>query len=155
MSIRVFRARHICVVKEIEHRIERRLLFHEADPAGIAQFHQMFAWMQEAEQSLFRSLRVPLREYWAAGGKKQVGWARQHASLDFLRPILVDEQVTVCLNLRQMTQRTLTFEVVIRNADEVKARGLLRTVCVQGREGNFKAIPIPKMVRDKIQRRMR
>lgn len=134
----------------VEHCIERRLLFHEADPAGIAQFHQMFAWMQEAEQSLFRALGIPLRQYWAAGGKKQVGWARQHASLDFLRPILVDEQITVRLKLRQMTRRTLTFEVVIENTDGVKARGMLRTVCVQGREGNFKTIPIPKIVRDKI-----
>lgn len=138
----------------LEHGIERRLLFHEADPAGIAQFHQLFAWMQEAEQSLFRTLGVPVREFWAAGGKKQVGWARQHASLDFLRPILVDEQVTVHLKLRQMTERTLTFEVVIGNTVEVKARGTLRTVCVQGREGNFKSIPIPKIVRDKIQPHM-
>ncbi len=138
----------------LEHCIERRLLFHEADPAGIAQFHQMFAWTQEAEQSLFRSLGIPLREYWAAGGKPQVGWARQHASLDFLRPVLVDEQVTVRLKLRQMTQRTLTFDVVIENRVEVKARGMLRTVCVQGREGNFKAIPIPKIVRNKIQSHM-
>lgn len=138
----------------LEHSIERRLLFHEADPAGIAQFHQLFAWMQEAEQSLFRTLGVPVREFWAAGGKKQVGWARQHASLDFLRPILVDEQVTVHLKLRQMTERTLTFEVVIGNTVEVKARGTLRTVCVQGREGNFKSIPIPKIVRDKIQPHM-
>lgn len=137
----------------LEHSIDRRLLFHEADPAGIAQFHQMFAWMQEAEQSLFRSLGIPLREYWGAGGKKQIGWARQHASLDFLRPIVVDEQITVRLKLLQITQRTLTFEVVIENSTEVKARGKLRTVCVQGREGNFKAIPIPKIVRNKIQPR--
>jgi YbgC/YbaW family acyl-CoA thioester hydrolase len=138
-----------------EHCIERRLLFHEADPAGIAQFHEMFAWMQEAEQSLFRSLGIPLRRYWAAGGRKQVGWARQHASFDFFRPILVDEQVTVRLKLRKMTPRTLTFEVVVENAAELKARGTMRTVCVQGREGKFKAIPIPKLVRDKIRSRMR
>lgn len=138
----------------LEHRIERRLLFHEADPAGIAQFHQMFAWMQEAEQSLFRSLGVPLPDYWAAGGKKMIGWARQHASLDFIRPIVLDEQITVCLKLRQMTQRTLTFEVLIENGVELKAKGLLRTVCVQGRDGHFKAIPIPKIVRDKIRSHM-
>ena len=93
----------------IEHCIERRLLFHEADPAGIAQFHQLFAWLQETEQSLFRSLGIPIRDYWAAGGRKQVGWARQHASLDFLRPILVDERVTVHLMLRRITDRTLTL----------------------------------------------
>ncbi len=135
----------------LEHTIERRLLFHEADPAGIAQFHQMFAWMQEAEQSLFRSLGVPLRDYWGAGGKEQVGWARQHASLDFLRPILVDEKIIVHLKLQQMTERSLTFEVVIENGVELKAKGKLRTVCVQGREGDFKSIPIPKIVRDKLQ----
>jgi len=135
----------------LEHCIERRLLFHEADPAGIAQFHQMFAWTQEAEQSLFRSLGVPLLEYWAASGKKKIGWARQHACLDFLRPILVDEKFTVCLKLKKITQRTLTFEVLIENTVEVKARGVLRTVCVRRRENNFKAIPIPKIVRDKIR----
>ena len=138
----------------VEHSIKRRLLFHEADPAGVAQFHQMFAWMQETEQSLFRSLGIPLRQYWAAGGKKRVGWARQHASLDFLRPILVDEQITVRLRLRQMTHRTLTFEVFIENAVELKARGRLRTVCVQGHEDKLKAIPIPKIVRDKIRSHM-
>ena len=134
----------------LEHCIEHRLLFHEADPAGIAQFHQIFAWVQEAEQSLFRSLALPVREYWASGGKRQLGWARQHASLDFLSPILVDERVTVRLKLRQMTQRTLTFEAIIENDSEVKARGKLRTVCIQGREDDFKPVSIPKIVRDKI-----
>lgn len=138
-----------------EHCIERRLLFHEADPAGIAQFHEMFAWMQEAEQSLFRSLGIPLRRYWATGGRRQVGWARQHASFDFFRPILVDEQVTVRLKLQKITQRTLTFEVVIENEIELKAKGMMRTVCVQGREGKIKAIPIPQIVRGKIRSRMR
>ena len=135
----------------IEHCIERRLLFHEADPAGIAQFHQLFAWLQEAEQSLFRSLGIPLRDYWASGGRKQVGWARQHASLDFLRPILVDERVTVYLRLRRITDRTLTFKARIENGSEVKARGTIRTVCVRGREDLFKSIPIPKIIRDKLQ----
>lgn len=134
----------------LEHAIERRLLFHEADPAGIAQFQQLFAWMQEAEQSLFRSLRLPLREYWASGGKRQLGWAKHHASLDFLRPILVDEKVKLRLRLRRMTERTLAFDVVIENEGEMKARGKLRTVCVQGREDSFKSVPIPKIVREKI-----
>lgn len=134
----------------LEHRVERYLLFHEADPAGIAQFHQFFAWMQEAEQSFFRSLGLPLRDYWAAGGKKQFGWARHHAALNFLRPILVDEKVTVRLKLRRMTRRTLSFNVVIENGDGVKARGSFRTVCVQGREDRFRPVPIPKIVRDRI-----
>jgi acyl-CoA thioesterase FadM len=64
----------------LKHCIERRLLFHEADPAGIAQFHQMFAWMQEAEQSLFRSLGYP---YWSTGPRvernKLVGPGSTHA----------------------------------------------------------------------------
>lgn len=134
----------------VEHCIERYLLFHEADPAGIAQFHQLFAWMQEAEQSFFRSLGLPLREYWASGGKKSLGWARHHAAFDFFRPILVDEKVTVRLQLRQMTQRTLSFNVVIENEDGVKARGKLRTICIRGREDHFRTVPIPKIVRDRI-----
>ncbi len=134
----------------LEHSIEHRLLFHEADPAGIAQFHQMFAWMQEAEQSLFRSLGLPLRKYWASGGKAQIGWARQHASLDFLSPIFVDDPVTVRLRIRRMTRRTITFDVLIENEDGVKAKGQLRTVCIKGREDHFKPFPIPKVIRDKI-----
>ena len=135
----------------LEHAIERRLLFHEADPAGIAQFHQLFAWMQEAEQSLFRSLGLPLREYWASGGKRQLGWAKHHASLDFLRPIRVDEKVKLRLRLKRMTERTLAFDFVIENEDEIKARGKLRTICIQGREDSFKAVPIPEIVREKIR----
>jgi acyl-CoA thioesterase FadM len=134
----------------LEHCVEHRLLFHEADPAGIAQFHQLFAWMQEAEQSFFRSLGISLREYWASGGRKQLGWARHHASLDFLRPILVDEKVTIHLKLQRMTTRTLSFDVVIENGNQVKAQGRLRTVCIQGREDRFKPVSIPKIVRDKI-----
>jgi acyl-CoA thioesterase FadM len=134
----------------VEHRIERHVLFHEADPAGIAQFHQLFAWMQEAEQSFFRSLGLPLREYWASGGKKQLGWARHHASFEFLRPILVDEKVTVRLKLKRMSERTLSFDVSVENGDEVKARGKLRTVCIRGRENRFKAVPIPAIVRRRI-----
>ena len=137
----------------IKHCVEKRLLFSEADPAGIAQFHMMFAWIQETEQSFFRSLGIPVPEYWGVGGKEEIGWARQHASLDFVRPIVVDEEFRVCLELREMTQRSFTFDVVIESAIEVKAKGMLKTVCVQGRGNHFKAIPIPGMVRNKFQQR--
>lgn len=50
-----------------------------------------------------------------------------------------------------MTQRTLSFDVVIENEAGVKAKGKLRTICIQGREDSFKAIPIPKMIREKIR----
>jgi acyl-CoA thioesterase FadM len=63
----------------------------------------------------------------------------------------VDELVVVRLKLRQMTRRTLTFEVVIENEDGVKAKGKIRTVCVQGREDRFKSIPIPEVIRKKIR----
>jgi len=135
----------------IKHCVEKRLLFSEADPAGIAQFHMMFAWIQETEQSFFRSLGISVPEYWGVGGKEEIGWARQHASLDFIRPIVVDEEFRVCLELREMTQRTFTFDVVIESAVELKAKGTLRTVCVQGRGKNVGAIPIPEMVRNKFQ----
>jgi len=138
----------------MKHCVEKRLLFSEADPAGIAQYHMMFAWIQETEQSFFRSLGIPVREYWAVGGKKEIGWARQHASLDFLRPIVVDEEFRVCLELREMTQRTFRYEVIIESAVEIKAKGTLRTVCVQGRGENFVSIPIPEIVRNKFQEHM-
>ena len=80
-----------------------------------------------------------------------MGWAKHHASLDFLRPIRVDEKVKLRLRLKRMTERTLAFDVVIENEDEIKARGKLRTICIQGREDSFKAVPIPKIVREKIR----
>ncbi|MFQ5851531.1 MAG: hypothetical protein ACE5JU_13210 [Candidatus Binatia bacterium] len=73
------------------------------------------------------------------------------AALDCLCPIFVDERVIVHIKLRQMTQRTLSFDVVIENEAGVKAKGKLRTICIQGREDSFKAIPIPKMIREKIR----
>jgi acyl-CoA thioesterase FadM len=138
----------------IKHCVEKQLLFSEADPGGIAQFHMMFAWLLEAEQSFFRSLGIPLREYWGSGGKSRIGWVRQHASLDFFRPIVVDEKVTVCLEVRKMTQRTLTFEAVIESAVELKAKGTVRIVCIQHVGENFGSIPIPEFLRNKIQQHM-
>ena len=66
-----------------EYELRRRIDFFETDMAGIVHFSNFFRFMESTEHEFFRSLGLSLH---VDDGERMYGWARVHASCDYLRP---------------------------------------------------------------------
>jgi acyl-CoA thioester hydrolase len=118
---------------EFEYR--RRIDFHETDMAGIVHFSNFFRFMESAEHAFFRSLGLSLH---ANDGGTMHGWARVHASCDYLRPAHYQDLLAVRLRVTGKTATTLAYALSFHRVDEeagavedeTLARGVMKVVCI-------------------------
>ena len=66
-----------------EFKTKRRVEFADTDVAGVVHFSNYFRYLEVAEHEFFRSLGIRLHGEDEGG---MFGWARVHASCDYLRP---------------------------------------------------------------------
>jgi YbgC/YbaW family acyl-CoA thioester hydrolase len=114
----------------------RRVEFAETDTAGVAHFAAFFRWMEEAEHALYRSLGGTAYRW---ESDRVEGMPRAAASCEYLRPARYEDELDVRLVVREMTDRSITYEVEFRrvgptadegDSPEVIARGSMRVVHV-------------------------
>ena len=87
---------------------------------------------------------------------QDVGWPRLETSCKFKRPLKFEEEATVRLSIEEISAKTITYSFKIEKEENGQqlhiARGKMTTVCVtfESGTGKLKAIPIPKIIREKI-----
>jgi YbgC/YbaW family acyl-CoA thioester hydrolase len=129
-----------------EHKLIRRVAFHETDMAGIVHFSNLFRYVEEAEAGLFRSLELgPLDRIWGAG-PDGLGWVRRRAELEFLAPARLDEELEIHLWVAVINSRGLHLGARISREGRIKAQGRIETVCVRQTPAGPKARAIPKEI---------
>ncbi len=129
----------------------KRVSFHHTDKAGIVHFSNLFMYVEEAEESFFRSLdRGPLEQVWGAapGG---LGWVRLKAEMEFLHPSRLDDRLLIHLWLKEKKSRTLGFGVRISLREKIVAQGGIRTMCVRMGRNGYRACRIPEAVAEALE----
>ncbi len=137
----------------------RRVEFAETDTAGVAHFAAFFRWMEEAEHALYRSVGGTAYR-WDADGVE--GMPRSAASCEYLRPVRYGDELDVRLVVREMTERSISYEVEFRRAGaddgvvgglEMVARGSMRVVHVVRPHGvlEWRATRLPAILREAIE----
>jgi YbgC/YbaW family acyl-CoA thioester hydrolase len=122
-----------------EHRIRRRVQFHETDAAGIVHFSCFFRYMEEAEHALWREAGLSI-----ARGHGVVGFPRVAAGFDYHRPLRFEDEFEVCIRIAAIEQKTIRYTCVLTRGDERIATGTLTIICVTtGDGGPMKAMAIP------------
>jgi YbgC/YbaW family acyl-CoA thioester hydrolase len=122
-----------------EHRLIRRVQFHETDAAGIVHFTAYFRYMEEAEHSLWRAAGLSI----AANGSA-IGWPRVSASFDYHRALRFEDEVEVCIRITAIEERKICYVCELTREAKKVATGALTIVCVsKGPGGAMRAIPIP------------
>jgi acyl-CoA thioester hydrolase len=122
-----------------EHRLRRRVQFHETDAAGIVHFSCFFRYMEEAEHALWREAGLSI-----ARGTGEVGFPRVAASFDFHRPLRFEDEFDVCIRIAAIEQKTIRYTCLLTRNDERIASGTLTIICVSKRAGEpMKAMAIP------------
>lgn len=118
-----------------EFRAKRRVEFAETDLAGIMHFSNYFRYMESAEHEFFRSLGLTVHTATETGMR---GWARVHASCDFVEPLRYQDKVEIHLLVSEKRSRSISYLAIFRkaNGEQVQstgveiARGRMTVVCV-------------------------
>jgi YbgC/YbaW family acyl-CoA thioester hydrolase len=122
-----------------EYRLQRRVLFHETDMAGVVHFSCFFRYMEEAEHALWRAAGLSI-----APQGSPIGWPRVAASCEFLQPLRFEDEFEVWLRVVAITNKTMRYACTLTKGDLQIAEGAMTVVCVSHRpDGTMTAIAIP------------
>ena len=127
------------VIPVSEHRLKRRVQFHETDAAGIVHFSWYFRYMEEAEHALWRAAGISIHR-----PEAEIGWPRVAASFEYHRALRFEQEFEVRLRIAEMTRKTIAYGCVLAQGESRIATGALTIACVRRRPGEpMKAMDIP------------
>ena len=133
-----------------EFTTTRRVEFSETDMAGIVHFSNYFRYLESAEHEFFRSLGLDIHTSTPDG---MYGWARVHASCDYMAPLRYNDEVEIRLRISDKKPKSLEFEAELRRIESEDARSPVararwRTVCVRkaAGESNIRSVEMPAEV---------
>jgi YbgC/YbaW family acyl-CoA thioester hydrolase len=122
-----------------EHRLTRRVQFHETDAAGLVHFSAFFRYMEEAEHALWRAAGLSIHPEGA-----EVGWPRLSASFEYHRPLRFEDEFEIVMQVAAVERSTLSYVCRLSRGGEAVATGRLTIICVSRRpDAPLKAISIP------------
>ena len=122
-----------------EHRMTRRVQFHETDAAGLVHFSCFFRYMEEAEHALWRAAGLSIHP-----PGTQVGFPRRATSFEFYRALRFEDEFEIRIRVAAMDANTMSYRCDVSRGDERIASGGLTITCVSKRPNEaMKTIPIP------------
>jgi acyl-CoA thioester hydrolase len=122
-----------------EHRITRRVHFHETDAAGIVHFSRYFIYMEEGENALWRAAGLSIHPPGA-----EIGWPRRSVGFDYYRPLRFEDEFEIRMRVTGLEQSTMRYVCLLSRGGEAIARGQLAITCVSLRPNEpMRMIPIP------------
>lgn len=122
-------------------RYSTRVRFHDADPAGIAFFANVFRWCHDGYEELMRAGGVPLAKLVADG----VGLPLAHASADYVRPLPYDSELTIVIDVVEMKEKGFTLSHLVLGSDGQSA-ARVKTVHVSISRQTMRPVPVPEVV---------
>ena len=122
-----------------EHRMTRRVQFHETDAAGLVHFSCFFRYMEEAEHALWRAAGLSIHP-----PGTQVGFPRRTTSFEFYRALRFEDEFEIRIRVAAMDANTMSYRCDVSRGDERIASGDLTITCVSKRPNEaMKTMPIP------------
>lgn len=122
-----------------EHRLMRRVQFHETDAAGIVHFSAFFRYMEEGEHALWRAAGLSIHP---AG--TEVGWPRLAASFEYHRPLRFEDEFEIRMQVSAVERSTISYVCRLSKDGEPVATGRLTIICVSRKPGApLKTISVP------------
>ena len=132
-----------------EHRVRRRVQFHETDAAGIVHFSCFFLYMEEAEHALWREAGLSI-----ARGVAGVGFPRVAAAFEFHKPLRFEDEFDVSIRIAAIEEKTMRYACVLTRPDAAEriATGTLTIICVSRGAGiPMKARAIPQDIVERFE----
>jgi YbgC/YbaW family acyl-CoA thioester hydrolase len=129
-----------------EHRLTRRVQFHETDLAGVVHFSCYFRYMEEAEHALWRAAGLSIHPKSA-----EVGWPRVHASFDYHRALHFEDEFEVWIRIVAIEERTIRYTCLLSRGETRIATGRFTIACASLRPNEpMRGTEIPKEIRARL-----
>ena len=126
------------------HRISVRVYYEDTDFSGVVYHASYLRFMERGRTELIRALGIEQRELF--DGDQALGFAVRRMTIDFVRPAVMDDLLTV--ETRPMLARGATMELDQRvmRGEEVLVTAQVKVACV----GGGKARRIPDVLRHRL-----
>jgi YbgC/YbaW family acyl-CoA thioester hydrolase len=129
-----------------EHRLVRRVQFHETDAAGVVHFSRYFHYMEEAEHALWRAAGLSIHPRGA-----EVGWPRVQASFEYHRALRYEEEFEARIRIVAIEERTIAYVCELSRDGTRVATGRLVISCASLKPGQpMRGAAIPPEVRARL-----
>ena len=130
-----------------EHRLTRRVQFHETDAAGLVHFSVFFRYMEEAEHALWRAAGLSIHP-----PGTEVGFPRRSCGFEFFRALRFEDEFEVTIRVAALEASTIRYRCVLTREGDLVARGELAITCVSKRPHEpMKTIPIPEEIAARLR----
>jgi YbgC/YbaW family acyl-CoA thioester hydrolase len=129
-----------------EYRLHRRVLFYEADPAGIVHFSWFFRYMEEAEHALWREAGLSI-----APRRSAFVFPRINAAFEYHSPLRFEEEFDVHIRVAAITEKTMRYACEVQREQTRIATGSLTIVCATTQGEEMKAVSFPPEIAARFQ----
>lgn len=120
----------------------RRVEFRDTDAAGIVHFSVFFAYMEQAEHELLRSLGLSVIQEFAG---QTVSWPRVHAECNYRRPARFEDELEIHVSVARIGDKSVTYQFEFRCGTYAIADGQIVAACCAVENRHLKsAIAIPE-----------
>ncbi len=119
-----------------------RVYYQDTDAGGVAYHANYVNFMERARTEWLRTFG-----YSNAGMMKELGvmFVVRSIKLDYLRPALLDDLLTVTAQIKDVGRSRVTLDQTILRGEELLTEGEVHLVCVDVK--TFKPVSVPEIMR--------
>jgi len=126
------------------HRISVRVYYEDTDFSGVVYHASYLRFMERGRTELIRALGIEQRELF--DGDQALGFAVRRMTIDFVRPAVMDDLLTVETRPTLARGATMELDQRILRGEEVLITAQVKVACVSG----GKARRIPDVLRHRL-----
>ncbi|HEV7336650.1 acyl-CoA thioesterase [Bosea sp. WAO] len=126
------------------HRISVRVYYEDTDFSGVVYHASYLRFMERGRTELIRALGIEQRELF--DGDQALGFAVRRMTIDFVRPAVMDDLLTVETRPTLARGATMELDQRILRGEEVLITAQVKVACV----GGGKARRIPDVLRHRL-----
>jgi acyl-CoA thioester hydrolase len=129
-------------------RTSRRVEFCHTDAAGIAYFGSFFAYMEQAEHELLRSVGLSVIMHDREG---KLSWPRVSVQADYTAAANFEDVLDIDVHITRLGEKSVTYAFELTRAGMPIATGQITAVCCRFPSGQPpQSVPIPADIRQKL-----
>ena len=117
--------------------------------AGIVHFSVFFAYMEEAEHALLKSLGLGVFSQYEG---QEISWPRVAANCNYRNAIRFEDELSIRVTIERIGDKSVSYLHSIYCGDALVADGKITTVCCRIEHGERpQSISIPAHITDLLQ----